>query len=223
MYKTHRERINTKFMNEGAEAFDDAELLEMLLFHSEPGRSTSYISQKLISKYGSFANVLEADYQDLLINQGISTGSAFLIQLIPGLSKRYFESKWGEKPIVNSSKLAGEYAVSLFIDRIYESFFVISLDTQNRVNHAKAVFEGTINEAPVYPRLILEEAIRRRANSVILAHNHPGGSIDPSNADIMVTKKIIKALEPISIKVVDHIIVAGGRYCSFAEKGMMQG
>lgn len=221
MYKTHRERVRHRFINEGAEIFDDIELLEMLLFHSEKSKSTSYIAQSLINKYGSFANVLEAGYNDLLINQGMSGCSAFLLQLIPKLSKRYFESKWGDKPLVNSSKLAGEFASSLFIDRIYESFYVICLDTQNRVNHSKIVFEGTINEAPVYPRLILEEALRRRANAIILAHNHPGGSTEPSNADIMVTKKIVKALEPVSIKVVDHIIVAGPNYFSFAEKGML--
>jgi len=221
MYKTHRERMRSKYLDEGTDVFDDIELLEMVLHNSEKGRSTSYTAQKLISKYGSFANVLEAGYQELLINQGLSSHSAFLLQMIPGIAKRYFESKWGEKPLINSSKLAGEFAVSLFIDRVYECFFVVSLDTQNRVNHSKAVFEGTINEAPVYPRLILEEAIRRRANSVILAHNHPGGSTEPSNADIMITKKVIRALEPVSIKVTDHIIVAGSRYCSFAEKGII--
>lgn len=221
MFKTHRERVCSKFINEGAEVFDDVELLEMLLFHSETEKSTSYISQRLLNKYGSFANVLEAGYNELLINQGVSAKSALLMQLIPKLSKRYFESKWGDKPLLNSSKLAGDYAVSLFVDRIYESFFVVSLDTQNRVNYSKAVFEGTINEAPVYPRLILEEAIRRRANAIILAHNHPGGSINPSNADIMVTKKVMKALEPISIRIVDHIVVAGDKYFSFAEKGMI--
>jgi DNA repair protein RadC len=220
MYITTRERMRSKFINERSEVFDDVELLEMLLYHTE-NKSTAYLSQKLINKYGSIANVFEAGYNELLTNQGISAHSAFLMQLVPKLSKRYFESKWGDKPVVNSSKLAGEYAISLFIDKIYEAFFVICLDTQNRVNHSKLVFEGTINEAPVYPRLILEEAIRRRANSIILAHNHPGGTTQPSNADLRITKKIVQALEPVSIKVMDHIVVAGSNYYSFAEKGMI--
>jgi len=100
-------------------------------------------------------------------------------------------------------------------------FYVLCLDSQNRVNYAALVHEGTINEAPVYPRLIVETALRHQANSVILAHNHPGGSLQPSKADIDVTKKIIAALEPISIKVMDHIIVAGDKYFSFAEKGLL--
>lgn len=98
---------------------------------------------------------------------------------------------------------------------------MICLDAQNRVNYAALVHEGTINEAPVYPRLIVETALRHQANSVILAHNHPGGSLQPSQADIEVTKRITAALEAISIGVVDHIIVAGERYVSFAEKGLI--
>ena len=83
------------------------------------------------------------------------------------------------------------------------------------------VHEGTINESPVYPRLIVETALRHKANSVILAHNHPGGSLNPSKADVDATRRIAAALEAISIKVVDHIIVCGGKYVSFAERGLL--
>lgn len=125
------------------------------------------------------------------------------------------------KEIINSSSKAGEYCKKLFTGLSYEAFYVICLDSQNRVNYAAKVHEGTINEAPVYPRIIVETALNYRANSVILAHNHPGGSLNPSSADIEVTKKIQKALEPISIKVVDHIIVADNKYASFSESGLL--
>ena len=116
---------------------------------------------------------------------------------------------------------AGEYAVSLFIGKQYENFYVICLDAQNRVNYADCVHKGTINEAPVYPRLILEAALKHHAHSVILAHNHPGGTLRPSVADIDVTKKIAAALKPISIQVVDYIIVGGDKYFSFAESDLL--
>jgi DNA repair protein RadC len=137
------------------------------------------------------------------------------------LSRRYLKQKWGSRPVLNTSTIAGNYAVSLFAGRVYECFYVICLDSQNRVNHAALVHEGTINEAPVYPRIIVETALRHRANSVILAHNHPGGSLKPSNADIDVTRKIYQAMRPIAISVVDHIIVAGDRYISLAEQGII--
>jgi len=137
------------------------------------------------------------------------------------LSRLYLKQKWGNRPVVNSSAIAGNYALSLFAGRVYECFYVICLNSQNCVNHSALVHEGTINEAPVYPRIIVETALRHKANSIILAHNHPGGSLKASNADIDATRKICQALKTISINVVDHIIVAGDRYLSFAEQGLL--
>lgn len=151
----------------------------------------------------------------------MSENTAILISAIPSLARRYFKSKWGQKPVLNSSTLAGEYAISLFAGRTYEAFYVICLDSQNRVNKAELVHEGTINEAPVYPRIIVETALRHQANSVILAHNHPGGSLNPSREDIEVTRRIVTAFNAISIRVVDHIIVGGDKYMSFAERGLI--
>ena len=105
--------------------------------------------------------------------------------------------------------------------RTYEAFYMCCLNSQNQLNYAALVHEGTINEAPVYPRIIVETALRYQANSVILAHNHPGGSLRPSSADIEVTRKISEALKTISVKVVDHIIVSGNDYYSFAENGLL--
>ena len=98
---------------------------------------------------------------------------------------------------------------------------MICLDSQNRVNHTALLHEGTINEAPVYPRLIVETALRHQATSIILAHNHPGGSHQPSQADVEVTRKIRTATEAIAITVADHIIVAGDGYFSFAENRLL--
>jgi len=111
--------------------------------------------------------------------------------------------------------------LSLLAGRIYEVFYVICLDSQNKVNHAALVHEGTINEAAVYPRLIVEAALRHKAVSVILAHNHPGGGMQPSKADIEVTLKIKEALKAISIGTVDHVIAAGDKYYSFAENNLL--
>jgi DNA repair protein RadC len=143
------------------------------------------------------------------------------LELLNLYHKRMLTSNHKEKPVLSSSSKAGEFALNLFTDKAYECFYLICLDSQNRVNKAVAVHEGTINESPVYPRLIVEHALAYRANSVILSHNHPGGSQSPSQADIEVTKRIKQAMEAISIKVMDHIIVADARYTSFAEKGLL--
>ncbi|MDD2212889.1 MAG: DNA repair protein RadC [Clostridia bacterium] len=221
IHQGHRQRVKARYLKEGLDAFADHQVLEMLLFYCIPMRDTNELAHKMIREYGSLAYLFEADPQDIANRCKVSENTALLVSLIPSLARRYFKGKWGDKPILDNSSKAGDYALSLFTGRIYEVFYVICLNSQNRVNYAALVHEGTINEAPVYPRIIVETALRHQANSIILAHNHPGGSLQPSSADIQITRKIMTAVEALSIKVVDHIIVAGDKYYSFAEKGLL--
>jgi len=221
IHKGHRNRMKQRYMEEGLDNFSDHEIIELLLFYSIPQHDTNALAHRMIKEFGTLHDLLEADPRDIERRCNVSLNTAILISLVAPLSRRYLKQKWGERPIVNSSTVAGNYAVSLFAGRIYECFYVICLNSQNRVNYSALVHEGTINEAPVYPRLVVETALRHKANSIILAHNHPGGSLKASNADIDVTRKICQAMKPISINVVDHIIVAGDRYLSFAEQGLL--
>ena len=221
LHEGHRQRVKSRYLSEGLDAFEDHQVLEMLLFFCIPMKDTNELAHKMIHEFGSLAGLFEADPKDICKRCKVSENTAILVSLIPSLARRYFKGKWGDKPVLNNSVKAGEYAISLFAGRIYENFFVICLDSQNRVNYSALVHEGTINEAAVYPRLIVETVLRHQANSIILAHNHPGGSLEPSSADIDVTKKIVTAIEAISSKVMDHIIVAGDKYYSFAEKGLI--
>ncbi|TEB07133.1 hypothetical protein Psch_00676 [Pelotomaculum schinkii] len=221
LHEGHRQRVKGRYLAEGLDSFEDHQVLELLLFYCIPMKDTNELAHKIIGEFGSLANIFEADPKDICKRCGVSENTAILLSIIPSLTRRYFKGKWGEKPVLSSSTKAGEYAVSLFTGRTYEVFYVICLDSQNRVNYAVLVHEGTINETPVYPRIIVETVLRHQANSVILAHNHPGGSMRPSDADLQITKRIIAALEAISVHVADHIIVAGDRYFSFAEKGFI--
>lgn len=221
LHEGHRQRVKSRYLAEGLDSFADHQVLELLLFYCIPMKDTNELAHKMLGEFGSLAGIFEADPKDICKRCGVSENTAILISLIPSLSRRYFKGKWGDKPVLSSSTKAGEYAVSLFVGRPYEVFYVICLDSQNRVNYAVLVHEGTINETPVYPRLIVEAVLRHQANSVILAHNHPGGSMRPSDADLQITKRIKAALEAISVHVVDHIIVAGEKYFSFAEKGLI--
>lgn len=124
--------------------------------------------------------------------------------------------------ILNSSSKAGEYFVNYFEDvRDKEKFICSFLDARNRVIATFVVSEGTIDEAPVYPREIVKKALLYDAKNVILSHNHPGKSIKPSKADIVVTDKISKAMLTVGIGVLDHIIAAGNEYSSLAEQGLL--
>jgi DNA repair protein RadC len=221
MHEGHRERMKQRFLNEGLDHFSQHQVLELLLFYTIPRRDTNPLAHKLVKRYGSLVGVLEAGYEDLMTVKGVTRNTAIFLSMIPHLCRRYLNEKQGEKPQLNSSAKAGEYVKSFFHGRVYEVFYVICLDSQNRVNHAALVHEGTIDSAPVYPRLIVETALRHKAAAIILAHNHPGGSLKPSAADLDATRKIQNACEAISIRVVDHIIVAEDEYFSFADKGLI--
>lgn len=221
LHEGHRQRVKDRYLAEGLDSFTDHQVLEMLLFYCIPMKDTNELAHKMINEFGTLAGLLEAHPGDITKRCGVSENTSIMVSLIPSLARRYFKAKWGEKPVLGSSSKAGEYAISLFAGRTYEAFFLICMDTQNRIIHADLVHEGTLNEAPVYPRMIVEAALRHKANSVVLAHNHPGGGLQPSKADIEVTKRITAALEAISISIMDHIIVAGDKYVSFAEKGLI--
>lgn len=221
LHQGHRQRVKSRYIIEGLDAFENHQVLELLLFYCIPMKDTNELAHKMIKEFGSLASLFEANPKDISKRCDVSENIGILVSMIPPLARRYFKVKSGERPVLNSTTKAGEYSVSLLAGRNNEVFSVICLDSQNRVNYTDIINEGTINEAPVYPRLIVETALRHQANSVILAHNHPGGTLQPSNADIEITKKIIAAMDPISIKVMDHIIVAGDKYYSFAEKGLL--
>ncbi len=221
MHEGHRSRLRKRFLEEGLDHFEDHEIIELLLSYALPRKDTNPIAHELMNKYGSLSGVLEADPKELRNSKGLGAYSAILLTLIPNLTRRYLKDKWGEKPTLNSSEKAGNYLVDLLAGRNYEVFYVLCLDNQNNLIYPALVHEGTINQAPVYPRIIVETALRHKANSVILAHNHPGGSLVPSKADIQATEKIKNALTAIEIAVLDHIIVGNDGYISLASKGIL--
>lgn len=221
IHNGHRKRVKQRYIEEGFDAFSDHEIIELILFYCIPQKNTNELAHRIVNEFGNLHDLLEADPRDIVRRCGVTLNVAILISLMAPLSRRYLKQKWGNRPVLNSSTKAGNYAISLFAGRVYECFYVICLNSQNRVNYAALVHEGTINEAPVYPRIIVETALRHKANSIVLAHNHPGGSLKASNADIDVTRKICQAMKPLSIGVVDHIIVAGDQYISLAEQGII--
>lgn len=222
LHKGHRERVKARYINSGLESFEDHQVLELILFYCYPMVDTNEKAHKMINEFGTLTNLLDANPQDIEKRCKVSTNVAVLISLIPPLTKRYLTSKWGKKIILDSSSKVGKYAVSLFAEKKNEAFYLICLDSQRKLNFAPLISEGTIDEAHIYPRQIVEQALKYQAASVVITHNHPSGLLIASKADIEATKKIIIALETINIEVLDHIIVAGEEYMSFAEKKMLR-
>jgi DNA repair protein RadC len=216
--------MRERFLNaNGLDSFAEHEAMELLLFYCIPQRDTNELAHRMLKEYGSLANLFDADPRDIVKRCKVSENTAILIGLIPQLSKRYLQSKWEKNIRLATSQAAGRYLIDLFTGRNNEAFYILCLDAQRRLNGAVLVNEGTVDEAPVYIRNIVETALLYQAVNVVLSHNHPGGSVAASGADIEATRQIMLAFEMLSISVLDHIVVAGGRYFSFSENGGLLG
>ncbi|MCL2203204.1 MAG: DNA repair protein RadC [Defluviitaleaceae bacterium] len=218
LHKGHRARFRQRYRETGLESFADHEVLELLLFYCYPQRNTNDIAHRMLREFGSLPHLFEADVETLVARLGCSENIAVLLNLMPAIAKRYFNKKWGEKIILDNPKTAGEYAQSLFVGLTCERFYVLSVDARNRLNHASLISQGTLDEAAIYPREVVKAAVHNQASAVILAHNHPGGTLKPSRGDLEVTRQIVTGLEFINVIVLDHIIVAGDAYYSFAQR-----
>lgn len=217
----HRMRMKKRYLNEGLDSFEPHEILELLLYYSIPRRDINELSHRLVERFGSVANVFDADTEALMQIEGISENSAILLHLIPQLSRIYNLSKWDRKTSLASVDTVGQYAVSMYIGKKNEEFGIICLDSNRRVHYSGIIIKGTVNQAEAYPRTVVAAVLKHNAVNVILTHNHPSGSIMPSESDKEATRNIVNALEAIDVNVLDHIIVSGDRFFSMAAMGMM--
>lgn len=192
------------------------------MFQAIPQCDINPLAHRLIERFGSLSAVFEADPRDLTAAEGVGANTAAFLALIPKVTRRYFldRVRHARRPL-NSWEAAAEYLLPLMAGRSEEVFYVICLDSPLRVLYPALIGEGTVKEAFVHPRHVTEAAVRHKAASVLLAHNHPAGTVRPSHHDHAITRRLVDALGGIDIKVVDHVIVAGDQFYSFAKEGMM--
>lgn len=222
IHEGHRQRVRNRYLKEGGSAFENHQLLELILFSCIPMKDTNELAHNLLREFGSLSMLLEADPRDIMRRCKITEKVAVFLSAQYELMKRCYNEKWEEKPVLDSSPLVGEYTISLLKYTKYERFYVICLDSQNRLINSVMIAEGTVDEATVYIRKVVEAVLQHQASSVILAHNHPGGSLDPTEEDVATTNRIVMALNLIEVTVMDHIIVADNLYFSFAENEMIK-
>ena len=218
LHEGHRKRLKEKYLSD-ANSLADHELLETLLFYAIPRKDTNEVAIKMIKTFGTLSALCEADPKDVATACKVNLNVALLISLVSRISKRNESKKANNNRAIkiNTPENAGKHAIELFRGAKYEQFYLICLNSQKWMTNSALVQEGTINEVAVYTRLIVELALRHEAHSVILSHNHPGGSLTPSKEDIDITRAIEAALETINIIVNDHIIVAGNQYVSLKQ------
>ena len=221
MHDKHRKRVRERYIKDGLDSFEPHQVLELMLFYTIPRKDTNETAHRLLDKFGTLSNVFEAPCKELMNIEGVGENTALFLNLIPQLIRKYEQDKRRELDIIRNTEDAGNYAKSLFHGRIYECFFLICLNVQNKIICTEKISEGTLDETPVYPRNVVRTALQNNAYSVIIAHNHPGGSLVPSPADTETTHAIKKALDSINIELRDHIIVANDNYLSFKDTGLL--
>ena len=212
MHENHRDRLKNRFLTENLDTFEPHNVLELLLFYSIPQKDTNETAHRLIERFGSLSDVLDAPFEELIQVPGIKEHSATLLKLIPALSRRYMLDKHhGDEPLSSTEKI-GQYFVDKYFGINVETVYLLLLDNKFDVIDCVKIHEGSVSSAAITLRRLVELALYRRASMVVLAHNHPSGVPIPSSEDIYTTREIKKAFDLLEIKMLGHILVAGEKY-----------
>ncbi len=193
--------------------------LERLIALADPGADARAVAGALLSRYGSLLAVLAAPAEDLTRVEGVRAPLAQLLRLMPSMARYDALDGFGVRPDVSTFRRAEGYLSALYIGREYEHFYLLCLSQDGRLIKPALVTRGTLDETAFYLRNILDEALKARAYAVVLSHNHPGGTAEPSQGDVSATRLAIRALSKVGILVLDHAIIADGRALSMRAAG----
>lgn len=219
----HRARMKERFMKEGLSGFSEHEVLEFLLMFAIPQRDVNPLAHRLIERFGSLSAVLETAPSELKRVDGVGENAAVLLSLMPQLLSYYQHSAMGSKPVITNLAEARRYAGALFFGLHEERVYMICMDQSGRVLRPALLHKGTIDQVQIYPREVVETALRYHAHAVLLAHNHPSGTAEPSQDDYDATRAVISALNVIGVRVIDHLIFAGNSVYSMTQNSQFDG
>ncbi len=236
-----QERPRERLLKFGANSLSDSELLAIFLRTGVKGLSAVELSRALIIRFGSLSNLIQSDKQHFCKGYGLGEAKYVLLQAVMEMASRCLyqrigshktgnqkiehqniESQYIEQPQTLSSPCQTKaYLQSRLQHQKEEVFSVLFMDNRHTPLHFETLFHGTINAASVYPRVVVKRALFHNAAAVIVAHNHPSGSAEPSEADISITHKLADALSLVDIRLLDHFVIGHGEMTSLAEKGLL--
>lgn len=219
--KGHRNRVKSVVEENGLKTLLPHQILEFILFYGIPYKDTKEIARELLATFGDFENVLRASVSDLVKIKGMTKNAALLLHSLPEIFAFYRQSRVSPKTILTPDALLS-YLETLFSEKHVECFFVISLDASHKLIHTDLIAEGSFGNVRPDPKVIVEKALKHKAASVILAHNHPSSVPSPSENDIQSTNKLDSVLSAIGIKLLDHVIVGTDSAYSFYLKSLLR-
>nr|WP_086937821.1 DNA repair protein RadC [Thaumasiovibrio occultus] len=214
-------RPREKLLSRGANALSDAELLAVFLRTGISGMNAIELADHLLREFGSLRALLLADKSSFCQHKGLGPAKFALLQAMLEMQQRYLAEVMQKGSALTSPQQTRHYLTCLLRDKARENFLVLFLDNQHRVITEEVMFEGTIDAASVYPREVVKRSLELNAAALILAHNHPSGVAEPSQADRRITRRISDALALVDIRVLDHFVVGDGDIVSFSERGWM--
>ncbi len=215
------ERPRERLRQGGAGGLSDAELLAVLLGRGAAGLSAVDLGRALLSRFGSMRGLLNAAAPELEGVWGIGPGRADLLAAVRECCARYMQEKLSPGRAIGSPADSREFLLARLRDRPHEVFCCLFLDNRHRVLAFDELFRGTIDNTTVYPREVVKQALARNAGAVILAHNHPSGVAEPSEADRLITRRIRDALDLVDVRLLDHFVVGDGACVSLASRGLL--
>lgn len=218
--KTDRPR--EKLLAFGPSKLTSSELLAIFLRTGVKGKSVIKIASELLTQFGGVKGIFEADIKELLKIEGIGEAKVAQIKAVHGLAEKYLKEKAKTKKVVGDSKEIFNYLYHTMRDRKDEVFKVISLNGQNEIIDIVNAFYGTVTSSNIYPRKVIELAIKSNATALIFAHNHPSGNPNPSKYDNEITEELVFACRYAGIRVWEHIIIGDNYYFSFADEGLIE-
>ncbi|MDP2064728.1 MAG: DNA repair protein RadC [Burkholderiaceae bacterium] len=215
-------RPREKLLARGPGALSDAELLALLLRTGTVGRGVLMMAQELLDQFHGISGLLHTGLDDLKKFKGLG-GPAKRAELVAvlELARRALAEQLREREVFSTPDAVKHYLQLHLAQRGHEVFAVLFLDSQNRLLALEELFRGTLTQTSVYPREVVLHALQHKAAAVVLAHNHPSGTVQPSRADEALTQTLKAALALVDVRVLDHVIVGPGQALSMAEKGLL--
>ncbi len=221
-HQGHRQRMRQRYRAEGLAGFAPHEVLELALFYAIPQRNVNPLAHRLIDRFGSLHGVLEATAEELQQVDGVGEYAATLLTLFSAVAKKSEQSRQGPRVALSSRAQAEKYCIALVGGEKREHFYAICLNAQMQVLGDALVAVGSLSEVPAYPRVVAQEVLSRGAHSVLLCHNHPGGSLLPSAMDMETTRQLADMLHRLEVVLCDHVIVANGQAFSMVRHHLIE-
>ncbi len=217
----HRQRLRQRFMKSGGDGLPDYELLELVLFPALPRRDTKPLAKALLKRFGSYAEVISAEAEELKSIPGIGEAAVIALKTVQAAAHRLAHDEIIDRPVLASWDKLLKYCKATMAYEKTERFRVLFLNKKNILIADEIQQKGTVDHTPVYPREVVKRALELDATALIMVHNHPSGDPSPSRADIEMTKEVQEAAGKLGIVLHDHLIISKSGHNSFKTMGLL--